>query len=110
MLGKVVGVQDEIELEDLFDQAYYLRTTAIAYAKELSNKQIKLAAAKGSIVDRLTRHFEPMGVKFNKGRVAKLIMKDLSTQKLDDLPVQTKESFNKVVDAVNHIVAKWQQP
>lgn len=107
MLGKIVSIAAEIELEDLFDQAYYLKTTATAYGKELSNKQIKLAAGKGSIVDRLTKHFEALGVTFNKGRVAKLIMKDLATQKLADLPTQTQESFKKVVEAINVTVAKW---
>lgn len=108
ILGKVVGVVEEIELEDLFDQPYYLRATATAYAKELSSKQIKLAAGNGSIVDQLTKYFEPTGVKFNKGRVAKVIMKDLATQKFDDLSASTKESFKKVIDAVNQIVARWQ--
>ncbi|MBX3624105.1 MAG: AAA family ATPase [Rhizobacter sp.] len=109
MLGSVIGKPDAIELEDLFEQDSYLRATAEAYAKEIGGAKvaIKLPAGAGSIVDRLTTFFEKKGVKFNKGRVAKVIMKDLSKQKFAELPQETRDRFAKVFEAVNGIAARW---
>jgi predicted ATP-dependent endonuclease of OLD family len=108
MLGTVAGVAGTYAIEDLFDATYYLEHAKAAYAKELSGKEIKLPAKpEGSIVDRLALHFENQGLTFNKGRVARRIMKDLATKQAKDLPATTLDGFRKVIAAVNGVVARW---
>lgn len=108
MLGAVVGAAGTYAIEDLFDSGYYLEHAAIAYAKELGGKAIKLPAKpEGSLVDRLTLHFESQGLAFNKGRVAKRIMKDLATKQAKDFPAATLDGFRKAIAAVNAVVARW---
>jgi hypothetical protein len=108
MLGTVAGAAGTYAIEDLFDSTYYLEQSKAAYAKELGGKAIKLPAKpEGSIVDRLALHFEGQGLTFNKGRVAKRIMKDLATKQAKDLPVETLDGFRKAIAAVNAVVARW---
>ncbi|MFW5329771.1 AAA family ATPase [Hydrogenophaga sp. ZJX-1] len=108
MLGTVVGAAGTYAIEDLFDSTYYLEHSKAAYAKELGGKAIKLPAKpEGSIVDRLALHFESQGLTFNKGRVAKRIMKDLATKQAKDLPAATLDGFRKAIAAVNAVVARW---
>lgn len=108
MLGTVVGVEGTFAIEDLFDQEYYLGHTSAAYTKELKGKALKLSAKPtGSIVDRLSAHFESLGMPFNKGRVAKRIMKDLAIKEAADLPEGTLDGFRKAVAAVNAVAARW---
>lgn len=108
MLGTVVGAAGTYAIEDLFDSTYYLEHAKAAYAKELGGKAIKLPAKpEGSVVDRLALHFESQGLSFNKGRVAKRIMKDLATKQAKDLPAATLDGFRKAIAAVNAVVARW---
>lgn len=108
MLGAVVGAAGSYAIEDLFDSTYYLEHAKVAYAKELGGKSIKLPAnPEGSIVDRLGLNFESQGLTFNKGRVAKHIMKDLATKQAKDLPAATLDGFRKAISAVNAVVARW---
>ncbi|SDG97677.1 AAA ATPase domain-containing protein [Paraburkholderia steynii] len=108
MLGVVVGVKGTFAIEDLFDPAYYLEHTTAAYSKELRGQSLKLREnLGGSIVDRLTAQFAELGVAFNKGRVAKRIMKDLADKQIADFPVATVDGFRKAIGAVNAVAARW---
>lgn len=108
MLGLVVDRPGPLAIEDLFDESYYLQHTESAYAKELAGKDLKaLMGQPRSVVDRLTDFFEGSGISFNKGRVAKRIMKDLATKKASDLSVSTIEGFTKVIAAVNARAERW---
>ena len=90
MLRTVVGAAGMYAIEHLFDSTYYLEHAKAAYAKELGGKAIKLQAKpEGLIVDRLALHFESQGLTFNKGRVAKRVMKDLATKQAKNLPAAT---------------------
>lgn len=108
LLGDVIGNSGTCALEDLFEEEYYLAQVSAAYSKELDGKPIKLPAKPpGSIVNRLESYFATKQLSYNKGRVAKRIMKDLATQSLSDLPPVTVESFRKTIKAVVDTVAKW---
>jgi predicted ATP-dependent endonuclease of OLD family len=107
-LGTIVGAQGNFAIEDLFDPAYYLEQTSAAYAKELGGNAVQLPAKNGgSIVDKLAEHFESLGIPFNKGRVAKRIMKELATKRAEDLNVGTLDGFRKAIAAVNAVCARW---
>ncbi|WP_236904600.1 ATP-dependent nuclease [Collimonas fungivorans] len=108
MLGTVVGIEGTCAIEDLFDQTYYLKHVSAAYTKELGGKALKLSSPPtNSIVDRLAAHFNGLGVPFNKGRVAKRIMKDLGTKQATDLAAGTLDAFRKAIAAVNAAAARW---
>lgn len=108
-LGKVLGEDGNRSLEDLFDEDYYLKFVSEAYKKELGGKALKVpAAAKKSIVERIETALRKEGIEtFNKGRVAKRIMKDWNGKNLSDLPKETVERFGRVLEAINDLVGSW---
>lgn len=108
MLGDVLGVSHPCALEDLFSQDYYLEHTHAAYRRELGKRTLKLSKGKKPIVERVEEALLAEGIdRFNKGRVAKRIMQDLSNKSLPDLPSETVENFRKVFEAINQIVMSW---
>ena len=84
-----------------------------AYSKELAGKTLTLepkTAGKKSLVHRVEDAFDKAKLgTFNKGRVAKRIMTELSKSDLAAVDKDTVASFRKVIDAVNQVVAKWKQ-
>ena len=112
MLGEVLGGVKQATLEDLFDRDYYLAKADVAYSKELGGKTLKNSVTFGvAIVSGIEESLKQFGVeKFNKGRVAKLIMSDLAGRNLADLGAETEKKFNQVIEAVNEIMAKWSTP
>lgn len=111
MLGEVLGLSHSCALEDLFSESYYLAFVQSAYNKELGKKTLKLAKESNqSIVDRVETALKSHGIEhFNKGRVAKRIMKDLAQRTLTDLPEDTINNFKKVIDSINKIVQTWRK-
>jgi predicted ATP-dependent endonuclease of OLD family len=110
-LGNVLGVKEQRTLEDLFDEGFYMAHVNAAYAKELGGKSLSLAAGdQRSIVERIEDALKATGVSnYNKGRVAKRIMEELSKKKLTDLSPATVSRFIKVIAAINSIVAEWKK-
>jgi predicted ATP-dependent endonuclease of OLD family len=109
MLGQVLGVTHPCALEDLFSEDYYLEHAQAAYRSELGKKTLKLSKdSTQSIVDRVEVALNGYGIEhYNKGRVAKRIMKNLAQKTLADLPEETVENFKKVISALNQIVRTW---
>jgi predicted ATPase len=108
-LGDVLGVPDQRTLEDLFDESYYMGHVNTAYAKELGGKPLAISPdTTRPIVVRVEDALKTHGIdKFNKGRVAKRIMDELPKKKLTDLTTDTVGKFQKVITAINAIVADW---
>lgn len=111
MLGEVLGGVKQATLEDLFDRDYYVSKVEIAYAKELEGKSLKNAViSTAAIVPGIEECLNRIGIeKFNKGRVAKLIMSDLASKDLADLGASTVKKFSQVIEAVNAIMARWRR-
>nr|VFK00585.1 MAG: AAA ATPase domain-containing protein [Candidatus Kentron sp. H]VFK00659.1 MAG: AAA ATPase domain-containing protein [Candidatus Kentron sp. H]VFK04645.1 MAG: AAA ATPase domain-containing protein [Candidatus Kentron sp. H] len=111
MLGPVLGVEGNRCLEDMFAEAYYLGFVRAAYRKELGEKELSVPPqGKRSIVQRVEAALKTLGIEhFNKGRVAKRIMKDLAGKSLEDLPPETVDNFVKVVAEINRLVTKWRR-
>lgn len=112
MVGKVIG-SDPMAIEDLFGEKYYLSKVNEAYKKERGAKEIALdpkTFGKKAIVFRCEDAFEKakMG-SFNKGRVAKLIVKDLAQKQLSALDTETVDKFQKLIAAINETMAKWKK-
>jgi len=108
-IGKLLGVEGDRSLEDLFDETYYLRLVSDAYTHELKGKALKLSApGKKSVVQRIEDALKREGIEtYNKGRVAKRIMKEWGEKNLSDLPKDTLENFDRVINAINVLTAKW---
>ena len=113
MVGAAVGLES-CAIEDLFNETYYIEKVKETYSKELSGKPIALdpnTAGKKLLVGRVEDAFKKKRKpgKFNKGRVAKVIMRDLGEKSLSDLDGNTVASFRKVIDAINKVVSKWKK-
>jgi predicted ATP-dependent endonuclease of OLD family len=109
MLGNILGVKHFCTLEDLFSEDYYLEHVNAAYCLELGNKNLGIGKENNKpIVVRVEEALKAQGIDFfNKGRVAKRIMQDLSKKKLSDLPNDTIDNFSKTIVAINKIIKEW---
>ena len=109
LIGRILGIAHSCALEDLFSEEYYLFHVAAAYKSELDDKPIVLSDRTGApIVERVEKALKERGIEqFNKGRVAKRIMRDLANKSIADLPVETVDNFKKVFATINDVVATW---
>lgn len=111
-LGAVAGVLDRpYSIEDLFPEAYYIERVRAVYKRELESvgKEIPaLAAAATATLDvRVRDALGQLGIKFNKGSVAKRIRSDLIAMKdVSELPAETKTAARKVINAINRGFSK----
>ncbi len=110
-IGDVLGKPKPFAIEDLFQETFFLRHVNDAYTRELEGNPLTLTAPGvdvRTIVDRVEAALAERGCgSFNKGRVAKRILTELATAKLEDLAADTVESFAAVIQAVNGLVAAW---
>lgn len=109
LLGKALGVNHPCTLEDLFSEDYYLEHVNAAYCSELSKKTLKLGRNLNlPIIERVEEALKAQGIeRFNKGRIAKRIMKDLAKKTLAEVPQETVENFRKVITTINKTVQAW---
>lgn len=111
LIGDVLGRTENVAIEDLFGEDYYLQMTSEAYASELNKQSLTVEKNQRSIVDRVEAALKSKGIeKFNKGRVAKKIMTDLSKKTIKSLDQATLNNFSKVFASINEIVRKWNEP
>jgi predicted ATP-dependent endonuclease of OLD family len=111
MLGPVLGTTGDRCLEDMFAEDYYIGFVLESYKKELGKKKLSVQPRdERPVVHRVETALQATGIElFNKGRVAKRIMKDLAGKSLDNLPTDTVDNFAKVIAAVNRLVTKWRE-
>jgi len=107
-LGECVGVQDrEFSIEDLFPDDFYLERVKKVYGKQLAaagETDLELVG-NDQLCKRVERALEKIGIKFNKGSVAKVIRSDLCKLKsADDLPEQTKKMVQKLFERIREVL------
>jgi hypothetical protein len=109
-IGDVAG-SAPCALEDLFGESYYLGKVNEANSRELGSAPLTLnrhTAGKKSIVERVEDAFSDRDLgTYNKGRVAKRIISDLSKKTLADIDSGTAAKFRAVIDKINNIAAAW---
>jgi hypothetical protein len=97
-------------LEDMFGEKLYLEKVAEAYSKKVAGKTLALdpkTAGKKTLVERVEDAFTAQALgTFNKGRVAKRIVTDLSTKNLSSLDPTMADNFRKLIDAVNGVATE----
>jgi hypothetical protein len=103
LLGDAIGVTGDLEIEDMFPEAYYHVKANEAHKDKLakSHQSAIPLVGTGPIVDRLTSGANQIGIQFNKGSVAKLIRRDVSKMHdLSGLDPQTVEKFEKLFGSI----------
>lgn len=117
LLGKALGREEDITLEDLFSDWFYLSFFNKAYDKELKGKPLTVeevnANGKGQpqLIQRIesalrsrSMESDSEGWAFSKGRVAKLLMTELPKQSLEDLPYEMVEDFERLFKSINEVM------
>ena len=111
-IGPIIK-RDTCSIEDLFDEAYYIQKVTEVYSNELEGKSISLdseTAEKKSLITRVEDYFNKNKLgNFNKTRVAKLIEPEIRSSNLNDFDKHSVDSFKKLINAINKVVAKWKK-
>jgi predicted ATPase len=103
-LGTVVdSKKKEFSIEDLFPEKFYVGLVKQAYAKEIALAGAEpILQGQGQLCKRVENAMLGIGIKFNKGRVAKLLRRTLSQMKdATALPQETREMGEKLIKAIN---------
>jgi len=112
LLGKVIG-KEEACLEDLFPANFYLEFVNKAYVNELSSSPITETEiskiGNPQIVKRIESAMQSRGLPknneglcFNKGRVSKKLLEELSSRKFDTIPADTIDKFEMLFKEINN--------
>lgn len=103
-LGEAVGKPgQEFAIEDLFPDDYYLRLVQETYRKDVQQAGLSEIALVGTdqLCKRIEWVFESAGIVFNKGRVAKVLRRELSRAKaISDIPNSTADMARRLIAAV----------
>ena len=96
---------EEITIEDLFAEAYYLEKVRESHALKLKSKGLETDAiaisGSGPVLPRLRQCFDELDVNFNKGSAAKLIRRDLIRCKaVGELPDGVKKKAETLLTAL----------
>lgn len=103
MLGQAVGSTDQMAIEDLFPDAFYVELVQEVCGRQLAAAGVtELVLPKGGmLVKRVERAFAEVGLPYNKGPVAKRLRMKLSRMKsADDLPTGTREKAEALLRAI----------
>lgn len=112
LIGNAIGRGDDCTVEDLFPLDYYLTFVNQAYQADLGGRPITAAevnARRNPLLTKrvdevlITRGLQPNadGWAFNKGRPAKLMLRDWAGKRLGELPAGTCDSFEHLFTAVS---------
>lgn len=109
-LGEVVKSDaKEFAIEDLFDEAFYLKHVQEAFGPQLTAAGASLTplAPGEQLCKRVEKVFADAGLKYNKGSVAKRIQKTLASAKdLSVISNETVQRAEKLFNAVIEILAR----
>jgi energy-coupling factor transporter ATP-binding protein EcfA2 len=104
LLGTAAGETGDFAIEDIFPEAYYLQKAIEAHKDKLAavHQSAIQPIGAGLIVDRIQRGCERIGLSFNKGSVAKVVRRDLSSiQDISELDPETLKRAESVFAALN---------
>ena len=103
LLGDAIEETNDVAIEDLFTEKYYLEKVEASHAKKMRNKGVKkIKLTKGGLLcNRVSEACEKVDINFNKGSAAKLIRKDLAKMSsIDELDADTREKAEKLFKAL----------
>jgi len=108
LLNEVIEKDTDFTIEDIFEEEWYIERVEKAYNEELKLKSIKSVKLKKgkTLIARITTFFNDNDLKYNKGRVAKIIIRDLSKMKsIEDIPEEMKIKFIKLIELIRNNLA-----
>ena len=108
LLNELCNKTNDMSIEDLFPQDYYLKFVKSSYQKELNEKkisEINLTSQNPMIIKQIDQFFidNDLG-KFNKTRPNKEIMIALGATKVEDLPPELVANFEIIFEGINKML------
>ena len=108
LLNEIFGKTDNMSIEDIFPEDYYLKFVESTYQKELSAKgitNISLTSQNVMIVKRIEEFFKEKGlVEFHKSRPARAIMKEFGQADISTLSDDLIKNFETVFEEINKLM------
>lgn len=96
------------DLEDLLDEAVFVRLVEESYANELSGRPLALNPKIPRVITRVEHAFEGLGVEFFKTRPASLWTRKMATDPASVWSEATAERFERLFQRMNAAVAKME--
>ena len=103
LLGEAVCADGDFELEDLFPENFMKEIVNETYSRELAHANVDdiTLQSEGMLWARIEYSLKEIGIKANKGSVAKRLRNRLSNMKdTSELPDETKEKAIKLFQAI----------
>lgn len=108
MLNEIFGKTENMSIEDIFPQDYYLKFVESTYQKELQAKgiaNIDLSSREPMIVKRIDDFFKENGLgEFRKSRPDRAILKELERANIDAIPSQLIKDFEAIFEEINKMI------
>lgn len=94
------GEVPEADVEDLIDPDVYVAMVRLAYAKELGRKKLALNDKIPRIVKRYEMAFKDVELEFDKVRVARRFLTDMSQRPKELVTAGSQKRFEKLFDLI----------
>ena len=108
LINEMLDKADNMSIEDMFPEDYYLKFVKLTYQKELDENRItdiSLTSQDPMIVRRVEKFFEEKGLpEFHKSRPARAILKEFGQTDIDVLPDALISSFEKLFEEINKLM------
>jgi len=108
MLNEIFNKTDNMSIEDIFPEDYYLKLVESTYQKELSAKgitNISLTSQDPMIVRRIEDFFKEKGLgEFHKSRPARALLDEFGKADINSLPDDLVKNFKTVFESINKLM------
>ena len=108
LINEMLDKTDNMSIEDMFPEDYYLKFVELTYQKELGEKEIttiSLTSQDPMIVRRIEEFFKEKGLpEFHKSRPARAILNEFGKINIDALPDDLINNFEKIFEKINKLV------
>ena len=110
LLNEIFDKSNNMSIEDIFPEDYYLKFVESKYQKELSAKgitKIALTSQDPMIVNRIQDFFKDNGLgEFHKSRPDRAILTELGKSGINTLPEELVKNFETAFKAINKMMNK----
>ena len=108
LLNEIFGKRENMSIEDIFPQDYYLRFVKSTYKKELDGggiPDINLTSQDPMIVKRIGEFFKSNDLgEFHKSRPDRAILNELSNTNISSLPPKLVKNFEIAFEEINKML------
>ena len=107
-ISKILSKTQDMSIEDIFPEDYYLRFVKLAYKKELDEKgitDIDLNSQKPMIVQKIKDYFKEKDLgEFRKGRPDHALIVELGKKDIGSLPSALVKNAETIFEQINKIL------